>query len=83
MKLATTTGDFAGYTDSQTDCAKWIAEAGFRYLDYNFGMDFACKNGAFGEDWRGELAAIRTEAEARGPPQNQSNKRRKLLWRRI
>ena len=40
MKLATSTGDFFGYTDSQIESLRLIYEAGFRYADYNFGCDY-------------------------------------------
>ena len=66
MKLATTTGDFAAYTDSQTDCMRWIREAGFQYLDYNFGMDLSRGNGVFGEGWRENVAEVLREANRLG-----------------
>ena len=37
MKLATTTGDFNGYTGPQIESLRCIREAGFRYADYSFG----------------------------------------------
>ncbi len=58
MYLATTTGDFAGYTDNQLDCIKYIHEAGFRYLDYNFGMDWSHKNGVFSGDWEKHVCSV-------------------------
>ena len=45
MKLATTTGDFHSYTHSQTECLRFIREAGFRYADYSFGLDCAHRIG--------------------------------------
>jgi len=47
MKLATTTGDYGAYTNSQIFSLEHIRRAGFRYADYNFGMDFRNKNGIF------------------------------------
>ena len=49
MKLATTTGDFHGYTHSQTECLRYIREAGFRYADYSFGVDYTHRIGAYAE----------------------------------
>ena len=48
MKLATTTGDFGGYTDSQIQALRYIRQAGFQYADYNFGMDYKHRNGVIG-----------------------------------
>ena len=50
MKLATTTGDFAAYSDSQIFALEHIRRAGFRYADYNFGMDYASKTGVYAEN---------------------------------
>ena len=52
MKLATTTGDFSAYTDSQTDALKHIRKAGFKYADYNFGTDHLRKNGIYSENYK-------------------------------
>jgi sugar phosphate isomerase/epimerase len=49
MKLATTTGDYSAYTDSQSTALAHIRKAGFRYADYNFGADYRHRNGVFGE----------------------------------
>ena len=38
MKLATTTGDFYGYAKDQFEAIDYISEAGFKYLDYSFGV---------------------------------------------
>ena len=40
MKLATTTLDFSQYVDSQEDAILHIKNAGFRYIDYSFDMDY-------------------------------------------
>ena len=66
MKLATTTGDFSPYAQTQTDCMRWIREAGFRYMDYNFGMDWSRKNGVFGPDRGAFLTDVLREADRLG-----------------
>ena len=40
MKLATTTGDYSSYFNSNEEIIKHIRKAGFKYVDYSFGMDF-------------------------------------------
>ncbi len=50
MKLATTTGDYGAYSDSQAFALKHIRRAGFRYADYNFGIDLSRKNGVYAEN---------------------------------
>lgn len=50
MKLATTTGDFNGYTGSQIKSLQLIREAGFHYADYNFGHDFSTRTGVYAEN---------------------------------
>lgn len=50
MKLATTTGDFNGYTGSQIESLRCIREAGFHYADYSFGHDYATRTGVYGEN---------------------------------
>lgn len=52
MKLATTTGDFAAYTKTQSEALEHIRNAGFRYADYSFIRDYAQRNGVFGVDYR-------------------------------
>ena len=49
MKLATRTGDFAGYTTSQSEALGYLREAGFRYADYSFGDDFNTRTGIYGD----------------------------------
>lgn len=63
MKLATTTSDFSAYTLSQIDSIKWIHSAGFRYLDYSFGMDYSNHSGVFASDWRPYLRSLRRQAD--------------------
>jgi len=66
MRLATTTGDFSAYTNSQSEALRYIREAGFRYADYNFGMDTATQTGVAAPDWKQQIEAIRRTAEELG-----------------
>lgn len=66
MKLATTTGDFSRYTEDQAEAVRYIREAGFRYLDYNFHLDYTRQNGFFGEDPAAHLEKMKEAAEANG-----------------
>ncbi len=50
MKLATTTSDFSAYTTNSIKAMEYIAQAGFRYIDYNFCVDYNHKTGFFGTD---------------------------------
>lgn len=50
MKLATTTGDFREFTNFQDESIKHIKKAGFKYIDYSFGMDYKNNCGIFGKD---------------------------------
>ena len=64
MKLATTTGDFFQYTNSQEESLKHIRKAGFRYADYGFGADYHTRSGVYADDFEryfdliGNVAAI-------------------------
>ncbi len=62
MKLATTTGDFAKFT-TQEQSIKYIAEAGFKYIDYNFGTDYRKKDAFFGNNPEEHLKSIKSLAE--------------------
>jgi len=66
MKLATTTGDFFGYTDSQAISLEHIRKAGFHYADYNFGGDHQWKNGVYGENFERYFEEINAVTEALG-----------------
>jgi len=66
MKLATTTGDFSAYSYYQEDCIRYIQQAGFKYIDYNFGMDYAHGTGAFAEDWQEQMLHLRKVADELG-----------------
>ena len=49
MKLATTTGDFFAYTNSQELALEHIRRAGFKYADYNFGCDHKERTGVYSD----------------------------------
>lgn len=66
MKLATTTGDFARYTTNQAEAVRYIREAGFLYLDYNFHLDYARGNGFFGDNPAAHLANMKKAAKEAG-----------------
>ena len=59
MKLATTTGDFGRYTNDQAEAVRYIREAGFLYLDYNFNLDYKRGNGFFGNDPAAHLSSMK------------------------
>lgn len=58
MKLATTTGDFSPYTDSQTVALAHIRAAGFKYADYNFGKDYEVGNGVYSDNYESYFEEI-------------------------
>ena len=58
MKLATTTGDFGAYSSSQTLALDHIRRAGFRYADYNFGIDLSRQNGVYAENYEAYFEEI-------------------------
>ena len=66
MYLATTTGDFSGYTPSQTQSMEYICQAGFRYLDYNFGSDYSQRSGVYADNWQEYLQTVLTRADQLG-----------------
>lgn len=66
MKLATTTGDFSAYTTSQHEAVRYIREAGFRYVDYNFHVDAAAGVGIAATDWKGHIESICRTADELG-----------------
>ena len=66
MKLATTTGDFSAYAATQEECIAHIAKTDFRYLDYNFGMDYNRKIGIYGADPKKHLESVLHTAEENG-----------------
>lgn len=66
MKLATTTGDFAAYTDSQAAAMRYIRAAGFSFADYNFGPDYSRHTGVYGAEYKAYFEEIRRTADALG-----------------
>ena len=66
MKLATTTGDYSAYTNSQEFALEHIRAAGFKYADYNFGMDYRHRNGVYGEDFEAYFERINKAADKTG-----------------
>ncbi len=58
MKLATTTGDYFTYTNSQAEAIQYIKNAGFKYIDYNFTLDYNQNNGVFGENYEEYIKEI-------------------------
>ena len=66
MKLATTTGDFSAYANSQQECMDYIHQAGFRFIDYSFGMDYNRGNGVYSADWQAYLDDVLRTADRLG-----------------
>ena len=66
MKIATTTGDFSAYTHDQAEAMRYIYEAGFRYMDYNCGMDYPERTGVYGENWQEYAADLKRQADELG-----------------
>ena len=59
MKLATTTEDFALYTDSQIKSLEYIAMSGFKYADYSFCIDGKKRDGVFADNWRDYIEKLK------------------------
>ena len=66
MKLATTTGDFGKYVTTTEEAVKYIAESGFKYIDYSFGIDLKHKTGIFSDDPDGYIEKIKALAKDLG-----------------
>jgi len=66
MKLATTTGDFSWYVSDQAETIAYIANAGFRYLDYNFERDYRERTGVYCEGARTYGERLRRQADKFG-----------------
>lgn len=66
MKLATTTADFSAYNLTQQETVDCIRQAGFRFIDYNFGLDYNRRSGAYSDDWKQYLTAVCQHAESIG-----------------
>lgn len=63
MKLATTTGDFGLYASTQQESMQYIAQSGFRFLDYNFCLDYIRKNGVYSSNRKEYLDDIRRQED--------------------
>lgn len=63
MKLATTTGDFGAYASTQQEAMQYIAQSGFRFLDYNFDSDYIKKDGVYSTDWKKYLEDVRRQED--------------------
>ena len=66
MRLATTTGDFSRYAQTQQQCMEYISRAGFKYVDYNFGKDYNQRDGVYSADWREYLEDVKRAADRLG-----------------
>lgn len=66
MRLATTTGDFSAYTSNQLEAMEYIAKAGFKYIDYNFGIDYKNQSGIYGDDFYGYINKVKIHADKLG-----------------
>ena len=66
MKLATTTGDFYGYTKCQKASLRHIREAGFKYADYSFGCDLPGRTGVYSENYLNYFDEVASEADRLG-----------------
>lgn len=66
MKLATTTGDFGSYTQSQAESLSYIREAGFRYADYSFSIDYHNRTGVYADQYEAYFEELRRDAEKIG-----------------
>lgn len=66
MKLATTTGDFGDYTESQVSALEYIRRAGFRYADYGFTLDYRRRNGVYSENFDAYVNEIGEAASSLG-----------------
>ena len=63
MKLATTTGDFNAYTNNPIESLKYIHEAGFKYADYSFSLDYRTQTGVWAEDYNNYFEKVARAAE--------------------
>lgn len=66
MKLATTTGDYIAYTDSQSEALEHIRKAGFKYADYNFCLDYMNRSGVYSADFETHIHNISEVADRIG-----------------
>ena len=63
MKLASTTGDFYGYTGSNAESLRLLKEAGFHYADMNLGCGYAERQTIYVDDYEKYFEEIALAAE--------------------
>lgn len=66
MKLATSTSDFYNFVPGALEALPHLHEAGFQYIDYNFGKEYYNKIGAYGENWQEYVAQVKQKAKSLG-----------------
>lgn len=64
MKLATTTGDFALYTNDQIKIIDYLKQSGFSYVDYSFGTDYKNRSGVYSPDWKDYIKRLNEHCES-------------------
>ena len=63
MKLASTTGDFYGYTGSEKESLRLLREAGFHYADMNMGCGYAQRTGIYSDNCEKYFEEVALAAE--------------------
>ena len=58
MKIATTIGDFASYSNDVIKCIEWVSESGFKYLDFSFNASYLKKSSLLKDDYKDYLDII-------------------------
>lgn len=66
MKLATTTGDFAVFNITDKERIKYLADAGFRYIDFNFYDNVDETSEFYKDSWKQHTYDLRDYAEKLG-----------------
>ena len=66
MRLATTTGDYIDYTDSQELALRHIRAAGFHYADYNFCIDYRSRAGVYSPEYPSYMDRIKSVTDECG-----------------
>lgn len=66
MKLATSIGDFGGYTKSAAEAVRAFEGTGFKHLDYNFYREVYKGSPFMGDHWMDAVKAAGAEAEKLG-----------------
>lgn len=65
MRIATSTGDFRFYFDSDIDRIRELHRAGFRYIDLDM-YSFTPQSVYMQDDWKSAVAVLKAEAERLG-----------------